>query len=138
MPWWYLALSAAGGLALAVLLCLWTVRSLARREPYAGFVRLRARRKLTFFRLLLQDNRVPLHIKLLPIVAAVYLANPIDLLPGVILDDLALALLALVLILSLTPRQVVEDLLQRAQEGDAPPPPDGATPPPAPNVAGDP
>ena|GEM_PF-844978 len=138
MPWWYLALSAAGGLALAVLLCLWTVRSLGRREPYAGFVRLRARRKLTFFRLLLQDNRVPLHVKLLPLMVAVYLASPIDLLPSVILDDVALALLALVLILRLTPRHVVEDLLRRARETDAPPPPDGSTPPMAPDAAGDP
>jgi uncharacterized membrane protein YkvA (DUF1232 family) len=99
---------------------------------------LRARRKLTFFRLLLQDNRVPLHVKLLPLMVAVYLASPIDLLPGVILDDVALALLALVLILRLTPRHVVEDLLRRARETDAPPPPDGSTPPMAPDAAGDP
>jgi uncharacterized membrane protein YkvA (DUF1232 family) len=90
---------------------------------------LRARRKLTFFRLLLQDGRVPLYVKLLPLVVAVYLASPIDLLPGIILDDVALALLALVLIIRFAPRHVLEELLQRAQEADAPAPPGGTAPP---------
>ena len=91
-----------------------------RREPYAGFIRLRTRRKLTFFRLLLQDQRVPLYIKLLPLLAAVYLASPIDLLPGIMLDDIALALLTLALIVRLLPRAVLDDLLRQAEAADAP------------------
>ena len=119
MTWIYLLLPVAGGLALAALLCLWTIRWFGRRDPYADFIRLRNRRKLTFFRLLLQDRRVPLHIKVLPLVVAVYLASPIDLLPGIPLDDVAVALLALVLIVRFTPRPVLEDLLRQAEAADA-------------------
>ena len=120
MPWYYMIFTAVGGLILAALLCLCTVRWLGRREPYAGFIRLRNRRKLTFFRLLLQDHRVPFYIKLLPLFVAVYFVSPIDLLPGIPLDDIALALLALVLIVRLTPRGVLVDLLNRAAAADVP------------------
>ena len=118
MPWFYLAIISVGGLVLAALLCLLIVRRLGNLEPYSGFVRLRNRRKLTFFRLLLQDQRVPLYVKLLPLLVVAYLASPIDLLPGIPVDDIALALLALVLIVKLTPRQVLEDLLNRAAAED--------------------
>lgn len=114
MSWIYLVISAIGGLGLAVLLFFWTLRWLGRREPYAGFIRLPNRRKLTFFRLLLADGRVPLYVKILPVLTLLYLASPIDLIPGVMLDDVVLALLALVLIIKLTPRQVVADLVQQA------------------------
>lgn len=114
MSWIYLVIAAIGGLGLAVLLFFWTLRWLGRREPYAGFIRLSNRRKLTFFRLLLADRRVPLYIKILPVLTLLYLASPIDLIPGVMLDDVVLALLALVLIIKLTPRQVVVDLVRQA------------------------
>lgn len=137
MPWLYPTLIIAGGLVLAIVLCLLTVRWLGHREPYAGFIHLRNRRKLTFFRLLLQDQRIPLYIKVLSLLVAVYLVSPIDLLPGVILDDIALALLVLVLIVRLTPRQVLDDLLHRAAAADVPAPPAGGTPAQAPNGACD-
>ena len=76
-------------------------------------------------------------VKLLPLLVAVYLASPIDLLPGVILDDIALALLFLVLIVRLTPRQVLDDLLHQAAAADVPAPPSGGTPARAPNGACD-
>lgn len=114
MSWTYLIIASAGGLGLAALLCFWTLRWLGRREPYAGFIRLPNRRKLTFFRLLLADRKVPLGVKILPVLTLLYLASPIDLIPGVMLDDVVLALLALVLIIKLTPRQVVADLVQQA------------------------
>ena len=133
MPWFYIILTSVGSLVLGVLLCLWIIRSLGRREPYATFIRLRNRRKLTFLRLLLQDRRVPLYIKLLPLLAAVYLVSPIDLLPGIVLDDIALALMVLVLIVRLTPRQVLEDLLHQAAAADVATTPGDATPTQAPN-----
>ena len=43
-----------------------------------------------------------------------YLASPLDLLPGIPLDDIAFALLALALMVKLTPKDVLEDLLRRA------------------------
>ena len=57
---------------------------------------------------------MPLYIKLLALAVAVYLISPIDLLPGIVLDDIVVALLALVLILKYTPRPVIEDLLRQA------------------------
>ena len=124
MVWWlYLAASAIGGLLLLALLCLLIIRRFARLEPYGAFVRLSNRRKLTFFRLLLLDPRVPLLIKLLPLLVAVYLASPIDLLPGIPLDDIAFALLALVLIVRLTPKHVLEDLLRQAAGAEVVRPP---------------
>ena len=136
MLWWYIALSAGGGLALAVLLSLLTIRWLGRREPYAAFIRLRTRRKLTFLRLLFQDKRVPFFVKLLPFLVAVYVISPIDLIPGIPLDDIAVALLALALIIKFTPRPVFQDLLRQAQESDAPSPGGGA-PIPGPHGASD-
>ena len=120
MAWLYLALSVLAGLAGAVLLCLWTIRWLGRREPYAAFLRLPNRRKLTFFRSLLRDGRVPLYVKLLPLAVAVYFASPIDLIPGIMLDDVAFALLALVLIIRLTSRPVLDDLIEQAGQADGP------------------
>jgi hypothetical protein len=57
VSWIYLIIAAIVGLGLAVLLCFWTLRWLGRREPYAGFIRLPNRRKLTVFRLLLTGGR---------------------------------------------------------------------------------
>ncbi len=114
MHWVYIILSMVGGLAAAAFLCFWTVRWLGRRDPNSAVLLLRTRRKLTFFRLLLQDRRVPLYVKLLPLAAVVYVASPIDLLPGLIFDDVAVALLTLVLIVKFTPRHVLEELLRQA------------------------
>ena len=124
MAWWlYLVISAIGGLLLLALLCLFIIRRFARVEPYGAFIRLSNRRKLTFFRLLLLDQRVPLLVKLLPLFVAAYLASPIDLLPGIPLDDIALALLALALMVRLTPKYVLEDLLNQAAGVDVAHPP---------------
>lgn len=114
MTWLYLALAASGLFALVALLSFWLIRRLGRREPYAGFLRLNIRQKLTFFRLLLLDNQVPIYIKLLPVAVAFYIVWPIDLLPGIPLDDLAVALLALVLIIRFTPPSALNNLLLRA------------------------
>ena len=102
-----------------------TARWLARREPYSGFMHLRTRRKLTFFRLGLMDKRVPLYVKAIPVLLVPYLASPIDLIPDFIpvlgyLDDVAIVLLALALMMKLTPRAVVLDLIQQAAAADVP------------------
>lgn len=55
-----------------------------------------------------------MYAKLLPLAVVVYLASPIDLLPGIILDDIAVAMLGLVLIVRFTPRHVLEELLRQA------------------------
>ena len=119
MFWLYLLISIGGSIALAAVLSFFTVRWLAKREPYSSFVRLPMRRKLTFFRLLLLDPRVPLNVKAILIFAVVYVVSPIDLVPAFVVDDVAVALLALVLVVRLTPPQVFQDIIQRAAAADS-------------------
>ena len=121
MFWVYLAMAIVLGLTLFSLALYWLIRWLGKREPYDAFLRLRTRQKLTFFRLLLQDRerQIPLYVKLIPVVLVIYLSIPFDIIPDFVpvlgyLDDVALALLALVLIIKLTPRPVVLDLLRQA------------------------
>lgn len=114
MSWITLLITAAIGLAAASLLAYAVIRWLVRREPYASFARLRWRAKITFFRLLIFDNRVPWAARLLLVLVLVYLISPIDLIPGIALDDVALALVALVAIVKMTPDNVVTDLIQAA------------------------
>ena len=112
----------AGGFALTAVLML---RWLGKREPYSNFIKLRTRRKLTFVRMMMGDDRVPIYVKIIPVLLLVYLISPIDQVPDFIpvlgyMDDVVIALLALALIIRLTSGPVVLDLLQRAQLADAP------------------
>jgi uncharacterized membrane protein YkvA (DUF1232 family) len=120
--WLYLTIAIVVGLTLFSLALYWLIRWLGKREPYGIFLRLRTRQKLTFFRLLLRDRgrQIPLYVKLIPVVLVVYLSIPFDIIPDFVpvlgyLDDVALALLALVLIIKMTPRPVVLDLLRQAR-----------------------
>ena len=58
--------------------------------------------------------------KILALAVFAYVVSPIDLMPGIALDDMALTVLALALIIKLTPRPVVLDLVQKAQSGGSP------------------
>jgi uncharacterized membrane protein YkvA (DUF1232 family) len=120
--WLYLTIAIVVGLILFSLALYWLIHWPGKREPYGAFLRLRTRQKLTFFRLLLQDRewQIPLYVKLISIVLAVHLSIPFDIVPDFVpvlgyLGDVALALLALVLIIKLTPRPVVLDLLRQAR-----------------------
>ena len=94
-------------------------RWLEDREPYRSFMRLPLRQKLRFFRELRRSERVPRKVKLIPAGLIAYLAFPIDFIPDFIpvlgyVDDVALVLVALVLMIRLTPRDVIDDLLAEA------------------------
>ena len=122
MFWLIVTLSVLGGILLLALLAFWTVRWLGKREPYSTFLRMRTRHKLRFFRLLLRDKdrKIPWYVKLIPVALVIYLSIPFDIIPDFVpvlgyLDDVAIALLALVLVLKLTPRQVVLEVLRQAQ-----------------------
>ncbi len=115
----YLVLGGVG-LAAAALLSVVTIRWLGRREPYASFARLQLRRKLLFLRLLITDRRLPWTVRLLPILVLVYLVSPIDLVPGFALDDVAIALAALVIIVRLTPPELLSELLAVASDTGEP------------------
>ena len=128
MFWLYLTIAIVVGLILFSLALYWLIRWLGKREPYGTFLRLRTRQKLSFFRLLLRDRerQVPLYVKLIPVALVIYLSIPFDIIPDFVpvlgyLDDVALALLALVLIIKLTPRPVVLDLLRQAYGAELPP-----------------
>ena len=127
MDWKYLIILAAAGLALSALMCWGLVVFLRRREPYATFMRLRLRAKLTFLRLLAFDPRLPWYVRALPLVALAYWISPIDLIPGFMADDIAFTLLTIMVIIRLTPRELIAELLQTA---DAAHPAEGGTPSP--------
>ncbi len=64
---------------------------------------------------LLRDPRVPALVKLIPLLAVVYVLSPIDLLPDTIpvltqLDDVAVLLLALRMFLDLAPAEVRSEI----------------------------
>lgn len=114
--WFGIVLGAALCLAAVLGLVAWR---LLRREPYAGFLKLGARQKLRFFRSAMADRRVPLRVKIVPVALAMYLAMPIDLVPDFIpvlgyLDDVVMVVIALALIVRLTPNEVLRDLLVSA------------------------
>ena len=114
MDWKFLALGLGAGLLAAALLAMATVWWLVRREPYASFQRLTLRAKLTFLRLLVFDRRLPWYLRALPLAVLVYWISPVDLIPLVPLDDLALALLVLAAMVWLTPRDLIAELLREA------------------------
>lgn len=97
-------------------------RRLSKREPYKAFLGLKTRQKLRFFKSLLKDKRVPLTVKLVPLFVVLYLAVPFDLMPDFIpglgfVDDVGIVVLAIALVLRLSPGDVVKELMQEARTG---------------------
>ena len=127
MDWMYWIILGIIGLALSALMCGGVVIYLRRREPFASFMRLSLRAKLTFLRLLAFDPRLPWYVRALPLVALAYWISPIDLIPGFMADDVAFTLLMIVAVVRLTPRELIAELLQTA---DAAHPVEGGTPSP--------
>ena len=114
MDWKFFLLLGLAGLVLSALMCVGVVKWLGAREPYTTFMRLRLRAKLTFLRMLAFDPRLPWYIRALPLVALAYWISPIDLIPGFMADDLAFTLLMIVVIVRLTPKDLISDLLRAA------------------------
>ena len=96
-------------------------RRASTREPYASILRLRTRQKISLLRRLMTDPRVPLPVKAVPVLLAIYLASPIDLIPDFIpvvgiLDDVAIVFGGLALMIRLTPSGLIEDLIAQIVE----------------------
>ena len=96
-------------------------KCLQRREPYATFSRLGTRQKLRFFRMLIVSPGLPRRVRLLPIFLAAYLVSPLDIVPDIIpvlgfVDDVAIVLGVMALIVRWTPRPLIDDLLAKAGE----------------------
>lgn len=63
---------------------------------------------------LMQDGRVPIYTKILPVLVGLYLVSPLDLIPGFLpvvgqLDDFGLLLVSLSTFIRLAPPEVVEE-----------------------------
>lgn len=122
MTWLVYAVLAIVLSLLATALALYALsRRLAQSEPYGSFIRLRTRSKAKFFHRLATDPRVPPLVKLLPFLLAGYLASPFDLIPDFIpvlgyVDDVAIAVGVLALVVRLTPREVIDDILRQVTQ----------------------
>ena len=116
MDWKLLIILGAAGLAVSLLMCLAAVQLLRRREPYSSFMRLRLRAKVTFLRLLAFDPRLPWYVRALPLLALFYWISPLDLIPGFMADDLVFTLLVIMVIIRLTPRELIAELLRTADD----------------------
>ncbi len=78
---------------------------------------------------LMLDRRVPLGLKMVWPAAVAYLIVPFDLLPDIItpfgrIDDLLVIVIALLVFLTLAPKEVVSEHLGRARHGSAQQPDD--------------
>ena len=67
---------------------------------------------------LIQDYRVPITTKFIPIIIILYVFSPIDFLPDVLpiigqIDDLALIILGLELFISISPRTIVQNYMKK-------------------------
>ena len=65
---------------------------------------------------LMFDGRVPIYIKIVPLIVGLYLLSPLDLIPGFIpiigqLDDFGLLLIGLSTFIRLAPAEVIDDYL---------------------------
>ena len=114
MDWTTLAIATGTGLLLGAVLAVAVVLWMVRREPYASFHRLGLRAKMTFLRLLVFDRRMPWYVRALPLAVLVYWISPVDLIPFFPFDDIAFALLVLALMVWLIPRDLITELLAKA------------------------
>ena len=121
MPTVLIVVIAVLSLLVAAIVFYILVRRLSRKEIYGSFLRLKTRQKIMFFRRLLKDHRMPWYFKLIPLATVAYLAIPFDIIPDFIpivgyLDDVAVVLISLVLIIKLTPKGAVKELLAEAHQ----------------------
>ncbi len=113
-------LAAGSAVVLALLLLLAAGWAAARRaspetrELMRRIGRLPWRAKLRLGLALARDRRIPLAVRAIPVVLALYLAMPLDIVPDFIpvlgqLDDIAIVAIGVALLLRLAPRNVVEE-----------------------------
>ncbi len=118
MTWimWLLVAVVLTALLLAAAFLL--TRHLQQREPYRSVLKLRTRQKLRLFKSLVKDGRVPIFVRAMPFLLALYLASPIDIVPDFIpvlgyLDDVAVIVLTLALMVRLTPDALISEHVGR-------------------------
>lgn len=70
---------------------------------------------------LMADGRVPIYLKIIPLIVGLYLLSPLDLIPGFLpiigqLDDFGLLLVGLSTFIRLAPAEVIDDYLPNDME----------------------
>jgi uncharacterized membrane protein YkvA (DUF1232 family) len=118
LAWAVLSICAIGLSAGGLLVWTWRRAGDDSRYLVRSIWRLRLRDKLRLARSLAGDRRIPLLVRLLPPALVLYLAMPFDIVPDFVpvlgqLDDLLIAAAGAVLLLRLTPREVLEEKLAR-------------------------
>jgi uncharacterized membrane protein YkvA (DUF1232 family) len=122
MPWYgWLLLGAGAFIAVTAI----TLRALHASSRGRRFLALSTRAKLRFGRTLLGDARVPLPAKLTLLLLVGYLALPFDLIPDFLplvgqLDDIAVVVLAVAILILAIPRDRFEAALAEAESPGAP------------------
>ncbi|MBI9050647.1 MAG: hypothetical protein JEZ00_14595 [Anaerolineaceae bacterium] len=82
-----------------------------------GFFHQAALRVKLFFRMM-QDPRINIFLKALPVASLLYLVFPFDLAPLMPLDDAAIVSLAFYLFVEFSPKEVIDELMQELRNID--------------------
>jgi uncharacterized membrane protein YkvA (DUF1232 family) len=119
----YVLLVVGVGIVASMALLYAVSRFLEKREPYKSFLRLSTLQKVRFFRSLVSSSGLPRRVKVLPLILAIYLVSPVDLIPDFVpvlgyVDDVGIILATLALIIRWTPNELIIKLLERTQESD--------------------
>jgi len=123
IPTWAVWLTASVVVAaLSVLGVVLLTKKLQNKEPYSEIMRLRTRQKIRFFRYMATDGRVPKRVKFVPFLLALYLAMPFDLIPDFIpvlgyVDDVGVIIVAMIVMVKLTPPETIAAILERLNDG---------------------
>ncbi len=122
MPWYGWVLLGAGAFIAVTAI---TLRALRASSRGRRFLALSTRAKLRFGRTLLRDPRVPLPAKLTLFLLVGYLALPFDLIPDFLpivgqLDDIAVVVLVIAILILLIPRGRFEAALAEAEPARTP------------------
>ncbi|MSP22625.1 MAG: DUF1232 domain-containing protein [Dehalococcoidia bacterium] len=109
-----------GALVVITALGLAAVRDPAVREVFGRLRRLPNRQKVGFVRALVLDGRLPLAVRVIPWLLVAYLLLPFDIVPDFIpflgqLDDVAIVVLALWLMMRLMPPALLAEHLAQAE-----------------------
>jgi uncharacterized membrane protein YkvA (DUF1232 family) len=91
------------------------------RVALSRIEKLPVRRKLALAAALTSDQRIPKRVRAIPPLLILYLASPLDLIPDFIpviglLDDVAVGIVGIGLLLKFTPRDVLNELIARLEQ----------------------
>jgi len=112
---WLIILAAVAlALSLVLIWLLWRGGSDQDRDLVKRISRLGFRAKLRLARAMFGDRRIPLGVRLIPVLLVLYLAMPLDIVPDFIpvlgqLDDVLILAVGVGLLFRLTRREVIEE-----------------------------